>query len=195
MLALARFHGWPTQGYERAGHPVQDRILSAVAEWTGVPSGKIHLGVDGCTTVCFGLPLEAMAAAYARLVTSDRPAARQVREAMMRHPHLVAGAGRFCTALMEALPGQVLAKIGAEGVYSAALSASGLGIALKVEDGDMRAAAPALVGVLGQLAALGAPGLPAKVLEEWGHQPIRNTRGEVTGELRPAGRLRFLDRS
>jgi len=51
MLALARHHGWPTAGYEVAGHPVQDRIMSAITTWTGLPASEIVLGVDGCTVV------------------------------------------------------------------------------------------------------------------------------------------------
>lgn len=192
MLALARHHGWNTAGYEAAGHPVQARILAAVAQWTGVPAEQIALGVDGCATVCFGLPLRAMALAYARLATVDDAAARQIRDAMMAHPDLVAGEGRFCTQLMRAMPGQVIAKIGAEGVYSAGLPGPGLGITLKVEDGDMRAAAPALMGVLHQLfGRFGGGSFPAEALAAWDHVPIRNTRGQVTGEIRAAGALRF----
>ena len=195
MLALARAHGWPTGGYEQAGHPVQDRLLACVAAWTRVPAGQIVLGVDGCTTVCYGLSLHAMAGSYARLVTSDAPAARQVCEAMMRHPDLVAGTGRFCTEVMMALPGEIVAKIGAEGVYSAGLPRAGLGIALKIEDGDMRSAPLALLGVLRQvLAATGSTRLPDAFDRAWDRQPIRNTRGQVTGESRAAGQLRFFAR-
>ena len=193
MLALARAHGWPTGGYEQAGHPVQDRLLACVAAWTRVPAGQIVLGVDGCTTVCYGLSLQAMAGAYARLVTSDDSAARQVCEAMMRHPDLIAGTGRFCTEVMMALPGEIVAKIGAEGVYSAGLPRAGLGIALKIEDGDMRSAPLALLGVLRQvLAATGSTRLSDAFERAWDRQPIRNTRGQVTGESRAAGQLRFF---
>ena len=96
---------------------------------------------------------------------------------------------------MAALPGEIVAKIGAEGVYCAGLPRSGLGIALKIEDGDMRSAPLALVGVLRQvLEALGPVPLPESLARAWDPQPIRNTRGEVTGELRAAGQLRFSDR-
>jgi L-asparaginase II len=193
MLGAARSHGWPVAGYERAGHPVQERILDEVARWTDVPRDRIATGVDGCTTVCFALPLTAMALAYARFGVSDDSSARRLREAMTAHPWLVAGTGRLCTELMAAAPGSVIAKIGAEGVYSAALPAAGLGIALKVESGEMRAAGAALVGVLRQLlarfdeAALAALAPMARL----DPAAIRNTRDEVTGVTRSAGLLRF----
>jgi L-asparaginase II len=193
MLGSARSHGWPVVGYERAGHPVQERILDEVARWTDVPRDRVATGVDGCTTVCFALPLSAMALAYARFGVSDDPSARRLRDAMTAHPWLVGGTGRLCTELMAAAPGSVIAKIGAEGVYSAALPAAGLGIALKVESGEMRAAGAALVGVLRQLlarfdeAALAALAPMARL----DPAAIRNTRDEVTGVIRSAGLLRF----
>jgi len=191
MLALARHHGWPTAGYERAGHPVQERILAEVVRWTGVPREKIVQGVDGCTTVCFGLPLRAMALAYARFGVSEEPAAVRVRGAMFAHPHLVGGSRRLCTDLMRESGGRVLAKIGAEGVYSAAWPERGLGLTLKVADGDMKSAQVALLGVLREVAAALGGGLPLDALASYGEPVIRNTRQARTGVLRAAGSLRF----
>ncbi|MBS1242004.1 MAG: hypothetical protein H6R40_1431, partial [Gemmatimonadetes bacterium] len=175
MLALARHHGWPTPGYQAAGHPVQDRLLQAIARWTDVPRDRILLAVDGCTTLCYALPLRGMALAYARLGVSAEPAATAVREAMLHHPDLLAGKGRFCTDLMQAMPGQVIAKIGAEGIYSATVPAARLGLSLKVEDGDVHASAVALLGLLRQvLARFGGPTVPAVGLEAYEEVPIRN---------------------
>lgn len=195
MLALARHHGWPKAGYEREAHPVQARCLEAIAEWTGQPRETIRLAIDGCTAVCHGLPLAAMALAYARLGASEDPSARRIREAMMGHPGLVAGTGRLCTDLMAAYPGLVLAKVGADGIYGAALPNARLGVALKVEDGDMRSARPALLAVLRQLVdrkKLELPGgdWPGAVAHH-AELPTVNTRGEITGVLRANGALRF----
>jgi L-asparaginase II len=174
---------------------VQVRCLDEVARWAGLPRETIRLAVDGCTAVCFGLPLQAMATAYARLGASDEAAARRLREAMMQHPMLVAGTGRLCTDLMAAYPGQVLTKVGADGIYSAAWPSAGIGIALKIEDGDMRSARPALLAVLRQLAERGRISLPG---DDWpvavarhAELPTLNTRGGVTGVLRAAGQLRY----
>ena len=193
MLALALHNGWPTSGYQKRGHPLQQRIERTVANWTGIAPGDLLHAVDGCTVVCFGLPLNGMAAAYARFGASQEPAAVRLREAMMAHPHLVAGTGRFCTELMSAYPGKIVAKVGAEGVYSAAIPGLGVGIALKVEDGDSRAAPVALYAVLCQLLpVLGVDVAPLGELASRGTVPTLNTRGEVTGALRAAGSLRFL---
>lgn len=195
MLALARLHGWPTSGYQTAGHPVQERILEVVSQWTGMSRDRLHLGIDGCTAANFGLPLRSMALAYARLADSREAAAVAVREAMVRHPDLVAGEKRFCTDLMRAMGGTVLAKIGAGGIYCAALVNAGIGIALKIEDGDMQSAPIALLAALRQLFARGTVGghrVPDSIIDAWAELPVHSTRGAVVGAMRSTGSLRFF---
>jgi len=195
LVALAKHHGWPLDGYGKAGHPVQRRILGEIARFSGVAEERIVLMVDGCATVCFGLPIRAMALAYARLMVSEEPACARIARAMMTHPWVVAGTGRFETELMTALPGEVLAKVGAEGVYSAAVPALGVGLTLKVEDGAWRAAPIALLAVLRRIFERG-DGSPAAraTLDGMGkylEPELTNTRGAVVGRIRVAGELQF----
>jgi L-asparaginase II len=195
MLALALHRGWPIEGYNRLEHPVQQRIVEELLRWTGITRDDLHCSVDGCNTVCFGLSLRAMAAAYARFGAEENGAAVRLKDAMTWHPGMVGGTGRPCTDLMAAFAGGLITKIGAEGVYSAALPQHGLGISLKAEDGDMRSAPIALVAVLQQvLSHLGDDQGLAQLKGTTHHanQMIRNTRGIVTGALSAAGELRFL---
>ena len=193
MLALAVHHGWPIVGYHLAGHPVQQRLLEEVSRWTDVPAADLHQAVDGCDTVCFGLPLANMALAYARLGTSNDPAARRIRESMTGNPLLAGGSARPCTDIMIAAGGTVVAKIGAEGVYGASVIGDGLGIALKVHDGGMRSAPIALIAILQQLADQGVLTQSAEWLESLNSHAtmtLTNTKGLVTGAFRPAGTMR-----
>lgn len=173
MLALAKHHGWPTEFYARSDHPVQRRCLKAVSEYSDVPAQDIGVAVDGCGVACFALPLHSMALAYTRL---EGP----ILEAMTVHPELIAGEGRPCTELMRAHPGRVVAKVGAEGVYSALLIRESIGVTLKVEDGHSVASALAIASVL---AELGLKPQPASLLTK----PITNSRGETVGEMRVNG--------
>ena len=202
MLALARHHGWPTEFYTRLEHPVQQRLLSEVAEWSGVERSRIGTATDGCGVVCYALPLRNMAGAYAKLGSGERgavpsdarresgvhrqeplPAPRsRILEAMLRHPELIAGEGRPCTEMMRAHPGRVVVKVGAEGVYCGLLTQKGHGVALKVEDGHTVAAALAMAAVLAELGLRPQP--PALV-----SRPTVNTRGETVGEMRVNGGL------
>ncbi len=194
MLALARFHDWAIEGYAREGHPVQARVLEEVAAACAVPAGRIPIGLDGCNAVCTAVPLGAMARAWAGLAEARTGPQRRVRDAMLAHPGMVAGTGRLCTDLMAAAGGRVLAKVGAEGVYCAALVQEGVGIALKVRDGSMPHAGVALLAVLRELDDAHGLGL-REVLEHpdvrrHGPGVIRNTRGEPTGEQRLHGAAR-----
>lgn len=171
MLVLCRARGWPLEGYSAAGHPCQQAMQGEIAAAAGLPPSRIPAGVDGCGVPTFVLTLRRMAAAFARLPALD--GAERVLAAMRSRPDLVGGEGALDTALMQALPGWV-AKRGAEGVLCAT-DCEGLGLALKVEDGNPRALRPALQAFLSPL------GL--EVDEDLGYAPVLNSRGEVVGEV------------
>jgi L-asparaginase II len=188
MLARTKTAGWPSFGYERNEHPVQQSCLDEVAKWTGVPAGQIGLAVDGCGVPVFVLGLTPMAHAYARLADASRRSAEipsRIVHAMQTRPFLVGGSDRFDSALIEATEGRCISKIGAEGVHCVAIVDEGIGIAIKVEDGAQRAQFPAVISLLQRFGALPRD-LPTR-LAEFLHRPLRNTRGEIVGEVRPLG--------
>ncbi|MFZ9886093.1 MAG: asparaginase [Myxococcota bacterium] len=191
MLALARHLDLDLRGYEREDHPLQRRILDDIARTTGQSRADIGLATDGCRAVTFFVSLAAMARAWAYFGASADEAPRRLREACWRHPTLVAGTGRPCTRLLEAGRGTLLVKVGAEGVYCAALPQAGLGVALKVESGDMRAAPVALCAALADLEERLALGLEifTATLADLAETPLRDTRGEIIGSLRRGGQL------
>ncbi len=185
MLCACIRQGWDVRTYLRPDHPLQRRVLAIVAEMAGVEARRIAIGIDGCGVPSFALPLIAFATAFARLAKEDvvpehAGSAAQVRAAMLAHPEMVAGEGRFDTNLMVAGRGQVLAKAGAEACYGAALMEQGLGIAVKIEDGGARAIPPAVVEVLRQLGALDEAQVDA--LGEHARPIVHNYRGEIVGE-------------
>ncbi|MDX6750943.1 asparaginase [Geminicoccaceae bacterium 1502E] len=189
MLTTALHMGEPVQGYEQLDHPVQQRI-AAVLRQMGGEAELAPPGVDGCGVPAWSLELRALALAFARLAAPERlepgraAAARRLIEALRAHPELVAGTGRCCTAVMEALP-HVLTKTGAEGVFVAALPGRGIGLALKAEDGAGRAAEVALLAALDALGAVTDEARPR--LAAFARPEIRNAAGLVVGRIAPAG--------
>ncbi len=185
MLARAVLQSWPTEGYERAEHPVQVAARETVAAWGRIPVDDIALAVDGCGVTVFALPLAHMALAYARLASAatrgDEIPARIVA-AMTGNPFLVGGSDRFDTLVMDAFEGRVLCKIGAEGVHTLALVEQGIGIALKVEDGGFRAQYHAVLALLAHFGM--APREWPDGMREFASTAVRNTRGETIGEIR-----------
>ena len=176
------------EGYERIEHSVQQSILNHVALWADMRPSQLDLAVDGCGAVVFGLPLDRMARAYARLgCAADRgeEIPSRILNAMLRHPYLVGGTDRFDSVLMEETGGRIVSKVGAEGVHSAVVPERGLGIALKVEDGNSRAQYPALLRLLQELDEL--PETLSPRLVDFLRKPVRNSRGEVVGVISVGG--------
>ena len=173
LILLCRTRGWPVEGYRLPEHPCQQALLAEVAAAAEVEPESMPTAADGCGIVTFALPLERMAHAFSRLAGLDGGA--RVISAMQAYPDLIRGPLGADSVLMRTVPGWV-AKGGAEGLLCAA-GPDGLGVALKVEDGATRAVRTALAAFLATL-GIDAPGL--------GDVPVRNSRGEVVGELRAA---------
>jgi L-asparaginase II len=151
-----------------------------------MPAEKISRGIDGCGVVVFGLPLAHMARAYAMLgstATRGDEIPSRIARAIRTRPIIFGGTDRFDSLVTEASSGRVIPKVGAEGVHSVAVLDQGLGIAIKVEDGSSRAQYPAVLRVL-QLLGVLPEALPAR-LQEYARTRVKNTRGEVVGEVRP----------
>jgi len=185
MLACCVHHQWVTNGYHRAAHPLQQRILTTIERWMRVKSDEVTQGIDGCGLPTFALALDAVAEGCAKFsaAAADGVAAPStIFNAMVRHPEFVAGTDRLDTDLMRIAGQRLFAKVGAEGFYCAGIPSLRLGVALKVEDGAKRAAEPALLAVLRQIDAIGAGELDR--LSTYAEPEIRNTRDEVVGSLR-----------
>jgi L-asparaginase II len=186
MLARAVTMGWPTHGYQRFEHQVQRACVGEVSCWSGVPFDDMGVAVDGCSCVVMILPLDRMALAYARLgaaINAGDEVPSRIASAIRAHPLLLGGTERFDTVLLQETQGRVIAKVGAEGVHSVMIPDRRIGFAIKVEDGAIRAQHAAVIDALRQLDVL--PELPPK-LAEFVRKPVKNTRGEVVGELRLA---------
>jgi L-asparaginase II len=166
MIAVCRAHDWPVEGYRLPGHPVQRALHAEVAAAAELAPSDVSTGLDGCGVVCFALPLERAAHAFVRLAET------RIAAAMRARPELIGGEGGTDTELMRMLPGWI-AKAGAEGLMCAA-NPDGLGLAVKVADGNSRALRPAL-------AAFGAAlGLELSAFAE---QAVRNNHGEAAGTV------------
>ncbi len=131
-----------TKGYINPDHPVMREVTAALQATTGHDLANTPVGIDGCSIPTYAIPLRKLAHAFARIGTGvglskgNAWAAGRLRKAVAKHPFMVAGTGRFDTRVMERLGERVFCKVGAEGVYCAALPDAGLGVAIKMDDGN-----------------------------------------------------------
>ena len=182
FLATCRRLGWSTESYLQPEHPLQQEILKRVAELLGLPAEELLTARDDCGAPTLQLQLAQMALLFAHLGAGAQPDLERLSRAMLSHPDLVAGEGRFDTELMRRGLGQVLSKGGAEGIQCLSRVGAGMGVAIKVEDGSSRAKHAVALHLMEQLDWL-TPG----TLEELRGQfmaPSPHLKLEVLGELR-----------
>ncbi len=173
MLATAVANDWPRDDYRAPDHPLQRAVAELLATLAGKPAETI--GVDGCGVPTFAYRLQDAARVFAGI----EEAAPYPVSAMRAHPFLVAGTGRLCTAVLDAVPA-VVVKVGAEGMFCGAFINAGMGFALKARDGAMRGAEAAVLETLRFLGADVPTGLaPPPVLG--GGLPVGTFR--VRGKL------------
>ncbi|HEX4511209.1 MAG TPA: asparaginase [Burkholderiaceae bacterium] len=192
------------RGYVEPDHRVMREVGAAIEAATGVRLANAPRAIDGCSIPTYGLPLRALAHAFARLGTGHglapehARAATRLRAAVAAQPFMVAGSGRLDTALMLHFGERLFCKVGAEGVYCAALPERGFGLALKIDDGNnARAAEVVLVALVEALLPLSD--LDRAALASRAEVTLRNWNGLVVGRLsatdaaRPAGIASRLD--
>jgi len=149
MLALALLLGADPRTYYKPESPVQRTIKETVAELAGMRADELKTGTDGCNVVNIGLPMSKAALLFALLADPSHlpppraAALRRIFAAMLTHPEMVAGTGRFCTSFIRAGRGRWVGKAGAEAMYGVALkppspfsAERGVGIVCKIADGD-----------------------------------------------------------
>jgi L-asparaginase II len=202
MLALAQYLNHPIENYLDPAHPIQRMIRLTLSRFADVPYNNIGVAVDGCSAPVFITSVKAMARSYARLVglgftdleqdEALRAAAARVVRSFVQYPEMIGGArNRLDTDLMKAAP--VISKVGAEGVQlvgvlPCARYPQGLGIALKVEDGDIkRARDPIVIETLRQLGMLNNEQLAR--LAPYAQSKVTNHRKLVVGEVRTCFQL------
>lgn len=187
MLALAVYRGLSAANYLELDHPAQVEIATACAGMLGVSLKDIPVGTDGCGTPVIAVPLRIGAGFYARL--SDKHhggrwdgALARVCAAMIAHPDYVGGTGRFDTDLMMAAVPNLLCKSGAEGYHATCIRDRGIGMVIKVLDGNDRAVSPFVVNSL--LARRALSEKQASLVEQHRSPPIVNYSRQVVGKIR-----------
>ncbi|MFM9109179.1 MAG: asparaginase [Prochlorococcaceae cyanobacterium] len=185
FLATCRTLHWPLDTYLQIDHPLQQQLLRRVGELLGLPAAELVSARDDCGAPTLQLQLAQMALLYAHLGAGAQADLEQLSRAMLAHPELVAGEGRFDTELMRLSHGQVLSKGGAEGIQCLSRVGEGIGLAIKVDDGAARAKHAVALHLLEQLEWL-TP-MTSEELRARFMAPADHLRLEVLGELRFEG--------
>lgn len=183
-------------GYVKPEHPLMREVNAAVESSTGCPLSKAPMGIDGCSIPTFGIALTRLAHAFARMATGQgltpgrAGAAHRLRAAVAAAPFMVGGSGRFDTRVMALFGERVFCKVGAEGMYCAALPDAGWGLALKMDDGNNARACEVAVAALFEALGVARSEAERALLAELSNVSLRNWRGIEVGWLAAGPELR-----
>jgi L-asparaginase II len=183
-------------GYVEPNHPLMREVSAAVESATGCNLATAPRATDGCGIPTFGIALTQLALAFARVATGRglspgrATAAKRLRAAVAEAPLMVGGAGRFDSRVMALFGERVFCKVGAEGVYCAALPESGWGLALKMDDGNNARACEVAVSALFEALGLPRNETERALLAALSNAALRNWRGTEVGRLAAAPELR-----
>ena len=194
MLAAVKALGVETENYNHPTHPVQLKIKQIHEQLADLKPDELRWVIDGCNAPSPALPLQNMALMYAKLAHAsdlDEPSTKNQKRlyhAMAAHPDMIAGDSRFCTDFNS---GFWIGKLGAEGCYGVGIRDSqqtrelgakgGLGIAVKIEDGNIEILYAALMEILTRL-DLGTDEIREELKKSYCTMP-KNTMGVETGHI------------
>jgi L-asparaginase II len=181
MLAVCTVRGWPTDGYAATGHPLQAEVRELMGTLGGVDLERAPAGIDGCGLPTYGVPLSVLARMFSAAGTD--PGFRRCQDAMAEHPYLVAGRGRFDTALLAAAGSGLTPKGGAAAVWVAVRRPGGPALAVKLEAGDQAALPAVALAALERLGWMGDAALDEPGLASFRHPTLRNWEGTAVGSI------------
>ncbi|MDQ6847595.1 MAG: asparaginase [Candidatus Dormibacteraeota bacterium] len=181
MLAVCVSRGWSVADYTDFDHPLHAEIRRIMTGLAGVDVDSAPVGIDGCGLPTHGLPLSALARMFG--AAAAEPAFQRCQEAMAAHPHLVAGRGRFDTAILSVAGSRLTVKGGAAGVWVAARRPAGPGLAIKLEGGDQSAISAVALAVLQRLGWLSQAEAADPRLAGFARPSVRNWAGAEVGAV------------
>jgi len=177
-------------------HTVMREVGAAIEAATGARLADAPRATDGCSIPTYGIALRRLAHAFARVATGQgltpgrAAAARRLRVAVAAAPFMVGGTGRVDSLVMERFGERVFCKVGAEGMYCVALPEQGLGIALKMDDGNTARACEVATAALLERFVAARDDAQAALLARLSNVTLRNWRGIEVGRLAAHASLR-----
>ena len=155
MLTLSKLLTCKSKNYISYNHKVQQAIMQHLYKNHSVK--PLSIGVDGCGASAPFFTIKDIAKLYLDFGTSNNSAYQVLYNAITKHPQMIAGNKRFDSFFTKLMEGSGMCKGGGEGVIGLYLNSRKYGpisLAVKVEDGNHRARAIAVINLLKEIQAL-----------------------------------------
>ncbi|PKM72550.1 MAG: L-asparaginase [Firmicutes bacterium HGW-Firmicutes-16] len=189
MLALCKYYGYSTENYIDLNHPVQQLILTTIAELIGCSTTDIIRGIDNCSVPGYMISLHQHSYLYSLLASGYSAKSKYrnslglINKAMRDNPRMIIGDGEFDTELMKGCASKVIGKVGDDGLYCVSIPERNMGICIKIEDGSERAVHPVIIRLLQQFGVLNDTEI--ENLKAWAFPTVNDHKGAVIGNIYP----------
>ena len=166
MLATAKILKTTLKNYILPNHPIQKEIIQALYKNHSLK--PLSLGIDGCGAPAPFFKIRDIAKIYMDFGEGIKAEYHTLYQAIVQHPYMIAGKGRFDSFFTQLMKGKGISKGGGEGVLGLYVKTKKYGpiaLGLKVADGNHRARAIAVTHILHQIQAL--PKNKQRVLQQF----------------------------
>lgn len=188
LITTALHRTESTKNYTSRNHPAQKRVEHALSDVTGLDLLHSPFGEDDCGIPAFAIPLFNIAFAMARFANPSQlhyprqKAIQRLLKVITENPEMMGGTEEFDTKIIHLTKGHVLSKSGENGTEVGIIPSLELGIALKIDDGNRKAAELAFLSILKSLGCLENEEIYEQLSP---HSPILTSRGKTVGFYQP----------
>ncbi|MGB1237215.1 MAG: asparaginase, partial [Pseudomonadales bacterium] len=140
MLTLARHLLPDVKGYSLHENVIQQIWMKTLSDLIAMDVSTMHWERDGCGLPAIYMPMHKLALAFAQFSKPERqPGARgramtTIINAIAKHPEMIAGSERCCSAVISETKGRAIVKTGAEASFAGVIPHLGYGFVLKIDE-------------------------------------------------------------
>lgn len=155
MLCVCQKNGWDLKTYLDFEHPLQKDIKKNILDFCEY-KGEIIESQDGCLAPIIALPLHNISIGLSK-VFEQIPA---FVDAFLHNPLLIGGHGWLDTDIISSSKGQIVAKVGAEGLCFAYNPSTNQSLLVEIDDSNKQARALVMFEAMRQLGWINSEDIP-----------------------------------
>ncbi len=187
MLAVCVHNKWNLKKYLDINHPLQKEILQILKDYCEL-KGKIENSVDGCSTPIYGMPLHKLGLGLLKLFLSKE--GQPLKKAFKDNPVLIGGEKRLDTTIIKASKGNLVSKIGADGLCVVINPDVKQALVVKVYDSSQTARSVVTLETLKQLNWLSKKECEHDDFKSLDNLTVKDLKNTAVGEIVPTFNLK-----
>jgi L-asparaginase II len=181
MLAVCKALNLDTYTYLDFDHPLQKQYIDIVKKLCNTKN--IEISVDGCGAPVYGMPFYKMGIGFLNLFLSQE--AELIKKAFIQNPSIIGGNERLDSEIIKASNGNLIAKVGAEGLCIVVNLKEEQALVVKIMDANMQARSIVTIESLKQLGWLSSKELETNKICNLYDLKVKNLSGTQVGEIKP----------